>query len=322
MQPNLVLIRGLPDGKVEWIRLDGSIRHVSAAPNETYTLIDRAAYEAPKTLVAERVGENLVLEVEGAEAVVIDGFFSTAHVAFYPTTNIAGGAGPFSGAPLTADSPVLAGSTPAEQVLWSAEPMQSSNEEVEPAVQTTSSASGGGTSPMLWVGLGAGALGLAALAGGGGGSGGGESGGGAAVTITSGGTAAAIAESSGVDQVVYRATASTAAGTAATFSLAASGDAAAFTIDANTGEVRLSGNPNYEDEAELHLHGGGHRRCKQQRLSGGEPRDQQPRRSRADDHLECTPRPRSAKTAARGRSYTRSPVPTRSTSAPAAPRTA
>ena len=66
---------------------------------------------------------------------------------------------------------------------------------------------------MLWVGLGVGGLGLAALAGGGGGSGGGSEttvpppADTVAPTITSGATAAVIAENSGAGQVVYTASA-------------------------------------------------------------------------------------------------------------------
>ncbi len=174
--PSLVLIRRLADGKVEWIPLGNPPSHVPVAPDAAYTLVDRAHYEAPQTLVVHRQGENLVLEVEGAEAVVLDGFFTTAHVEFYPTTNIASGAGPFSGAPLTADSSVPAAS-PGDQPVWTAAPESGAGAST-PAGTTagTGAAAGGGTSPMLWVGLGVGGLGLAALAGGGGGSGGGESG--------------------------------------------------------------------------------------------------------------------------------------------------
>ena len=105
---------------------------------------------------------------------------------------------------------------------------------------------------MLWVGLGVGGLGLALLAGGGGGSGGGESGGGVPPpvsdtvppTITSAATAAAIAENSGPGQLVYT-VAATDAGTI-TYSLKAGGDAAAFSINATTGAVILTGNPDFE----------------------------------------------------------------------------
>ena len=91
VQPSLVLIRRLADGKVEWVPLASPPQHVAVAPDAAYTLVDRADYEAPQTLVAQRRGDDLVVEVQGTEALVLDGFFTTAEVAFYPTTNIAGG---------------------------------------------------------------------------------------------------------------------------------------------------------------------------------------------------------------------------------------
>ncbi len=74
-------------------------------------------------------------------------------------------------------------------------------------------------------------------------------------TITSAGTAATIAENSGAGQAVY-----TAAGTdtnfvapatanSITWSLKSAGDAAAFSINAETGVVTLVGNPNYETKS-------------------------------------------------------------------------
>ncbi|WP_417284027.1 Ig-like domain-containing protein, partial [Comamonas sp.] len=59
--------------------------------------------------------------------------------------------------------------------------------------------------------------------------------------------AAAINENSGAGQVVYTAAASDAS--ALHYSLAEVGDAAAFSIDAATGQVRLIGNPDYESKA-------------------------------------------------------------------------
>src|SRR5262249_42329669 len=158
----LVLVRRTADGAVEWIPLDSPAQHVAVAPDASYTLIDRTNYEAPKTLVVERVGMDLVLEVQGNPALVLDDLFAAAHVEFYPTTKIAGGAGPFSGSPLTADSMAVADYATGEMVLWSAH----SSEPAEPAVVASSSAAtvggstGGGTSPLLWVGLAAGGLGL------------------------------------------------------------------------------------------------------------------------------------------------------------------
>src|SRR3954451_2328508 len=117
---NLVLIRRSADGRVEWVPLETAAQHVAAVPAAAYTLIDRANYEAPQALVAERRGDDLVVVVAGAEALVLDGFFAAADVSFYPTTNIASGAGPFSGTPVTGDSPVVADYSTGELVVWSA----------------------------------------------------------------------------------------------------------------------------------------------------------------------------------------------------------
>src|SRR5262249_54372198 len=151
--------------------------------------------------------------------VVLDGFFATADAQFYPTTNLAGGAGPFSGPPLTADSPAIADYSTGKLVLWSANQGESEQPEAVAAVASETQGSGGG-SPLLWTGLAAGGLGLAALALGGGGSGGGGSGGSGgggnggggngggdttAPHFTSGATAPPINENSGAGQVVYTA---------------------------------------------------------------------------------------------------------------------
>ena len=74
-----------------------------------------------------------------------------------------------------------------------------------------------------------------------------------APTITSAATAAAISENSGASQLVYTAT-STDTGDIATdttvYSLkAATGDVAAFSINASTGAVTLTGNPNFETKS-------------------------------------------------------------------------
>ena len=73
----------------------------------------------------------------------------------------------------------------------------------------------------------------------------------AAPTITSGATAAALDEGSGAGQVVYTAT-STDTGDISggvSYSLKASGDHALFTINAATGAVTLTGNPDHETQA-------------------------------------------------------------------------
>jgi methionine-rich copper-binding protein CopC len=277
VQSSLVLVRRLADGRVEWVPLVSPSQHVAVVPDASYTLIDRANYEAPKALQAEREGEDLVVDVEGSRALVLDGFFTNEHAAFYPTTNIASGAGPFSGPSLTADSLAVADYSTGELVLWSAE--QSAPTEVEEAGIVPAAASagsqGGGSSPLLWAGLAAGALGLAALAGGGGGSGGGgesgasggtgstpppsggggstppPSGGGGSTPppdttaphFTSGTTAPAIADNSGAGQIVYTAVATDAS--TVTYSLSSS-DGGAFNINANTGAVTLTVNPDFE----------------------------------------------------------------------------
>ncbi len=100
-----------------------------------------------------------------------------------------------------------------------------------------------------------------------------------APTITSSATATAINENSGAGQVVYTVT-STDTGDistgSTTYSLKAGGDAAAFTINANTGEVTLTANPEFRGEAELQLHRGGHRRGRPQQRTCRHAGDQQP----------------------------------------------
>lgn len=255
---SLVLTRRAADGTVEWIPLEIPAR-IPVGAGEHFALIDRAHYEAPEALVAKRDGDDLVVEVDGAEVLVLGGFFVTADVAFYPTTDIAGGAGPFSGRPVTADTAVLAGSPEGEQVVWSGEPEPS--EAVAAAEQTDEG--GGAGSPLLWGGLALGGLGLAAAAGGGGGGGGsddpvpdpggdpgGDPSGGSddePPTITSADTAEAIDENSGAGQVVYTATATDEG--PVTWSLEDGGDAAVFSIDPETGEVTLDENPDFETKS-------------------------------------------------------------------------
>ena len=68
-----------------------------------------------------------------------------------------------------------------------------------------------------------------------------------APTITSGDVATAIDSESGANQVVYTATADDSADVSDGVSFSLGGaDQSAFSIDANSGEVRLTGNPNYE----------------------------------------------------------------------------
>ena len=246
-QQSFVLVRRLPDGNVEWVPLDAP-QDVPVAPNAEYTLIERPSYEAPQTLVAERVGDDLVVEVNGNPVLVLDGFFVSAGTSFYPTTDIAGGAGPFSGPPLSPSSPVVAAASEGGQVVWSAAPVAGDGDGAH-AGDTA------GGSALAWVGVGAGLLGVAALAGGGGGSGGGgDEGSGnpggsggrdrTPPQITSGATASPITENGGAGRAVYTATA-TDAGTV-TFSIKPGGDSDAFGIDATTGVVTLVDAANFE----------------------------------------------------------------------------
>ena len=77
-----------------------------------------------------------------------------------------------------------------------------------------------------------------------------------APTITSGATAPAINENSGSDQIVYTVT-STDTGDISTgnttYSLKAGGDADAFSINAGTGAVRLTANPDFEAKSSYHF---------------------------------------------------------------------
>ena len=64
-QQSFILIRRLLDGRIEWVPLEAPPQRVPAAPDSDFTLIDRANYEAPQALVAERLGEDLVVKVHG-----------------------------------------------------------------------------------------------------------------------------------------------------------------------------------------------------------------------------------------------------------------
>ena len=65
VQANLILIRRLADGTVEWIPIQNPPQHVPVAPDSAYTVVDRADYEAPQALVPQRQGDDLVIEVQG-----------------------------------------------------------------------------------------------------------------------------------------------------------------------------------------------------------------------------------------------------------------
>ena len=66
--------------------------------------------------------------------------------------------------------------------------------------------------------------------------------------ITSSDVATAIDEETGANQTVYTAAATDADNESITYSLKNEGDFSSFTIDPTTGEVKLIGNPNYEDK--------------------------------------------------------------------------
>lgn len=258
VQPNVVLTRRLADGTIEWIPIEIP-QHEPAARGAAYALIDRGAgFGAPQQLLAERQGDDLLVRVNGVDVLIVDGFFVTADVTFHPVPDVAGGAGPFSGVPVTPDTPFVAASATGAQIVWSAQPIADAPP-TQSDVPEESSERGGVGSPVLWGGIGLGVLALAAAGGGGGGGGGGGDGGGGTPPpdggggsgdstppqITSGATAAPIDENTGAGQVVYIATA-TDAGTVI-WSLEGA-DAAAFDIDADSGEVTLVNNPDFETQ--------------------------------------------------------------------------
>lgn len=241
-QLNLVLTRRLADGTIEWIPLPAPER-IATEPGAGYALIDRADYGPPERLKALRQGNDLVVEVAARQVLVLEDFFDTAAAAFFPTPDIAGGAGPFSGPPVTPEATGL---------VWSA--VDAPGNTVTATVTDPSPAAAdddGGSNALLWGGLAAGGLGLALAAGGGGGGGGGGSAPAQDTTapqITSAGAAADIDEDSGAGQIIYTATASDTS--AVTWSLDAGLDADAFRIDSASGAVTLLGNPDFEQQAE------------------------------------------------------------------------
>jgi hypothetical protein len=253
-RPDFVLTRRLADGATELIPI-GVAHEESALAGAAYSLIDRnIGFDSPAQLVAQRQGTDLILLIDGAQVLVIDEFFSTEDVIFYPSPDIIGGAGPFSGERLTPETPALAPSSGEVQTLWSAEPMVSAERVTETGRNPDDDDDqDGGISPLVWVGLGVGVLGAAA----GGGGGGGSSSGAAPVAaegsadtdppqITSASTTDPIEENSGAGQIVYTATA-TDSGTI-TWELTGT-DAAAFAIDPDSGAVTLIDNPDFEMQA-------------------------------------------------------------------------
>ena len=67
--------------------------------------------------------------------------------------------------------------------------------------------------------------------------------------MTSSASASAINENTGAGQVIYTATSNGVTGTAVYSLKAATGDASAFTINASTGAVTLTGSPDFETKA-------------------------------------------------------------------------
>ena len=250
-EKSFILVRRQTDGMIDWLPLEGRGR-LPVENGESYTLIDRADYEAPDALVVERRGPDLVLSTGGTQVFVLAGFFAAEAVVFHPTTDIASGAGPFAGEALTAMSPVGA-----DGVLFSAE-ITSTEAAEAAAVASASSGGGGGISPMVWGGLAAG-LGLAAVAAGGGGGGGGGDGTGitsdappddSGPEITSSDTAS-IDENVASGTTVYAAQAES--DDAVTWSLADSGDGAAFTIDPDSGRITINDSPDFETQRSYSL---------------------------------------------------------------------
>ncbi|MFU8815219.1 MAG: hypothetical protein ACNA7W_07730, partial [Pseudomonadales bacterium] len=152
-QGGFVLTRRLADGTVEWIPLEIPHR-VVVGPGEHYTLLDRANYEAPQMLMAQRQGEDLIVEVSDTEVLVLEGFFATRNVAFHPTTDVAGGAGAFGNPPIDPESPVLSGSPDGEQVVWTSK-TEDSDAQVARSDPGAGGAQNGGAagSALLWGGL-------------------------------------------------------------------------------------------------------------------------------------------------------------------------
>ncbi|MEN8141853.1 MAG: cadherin repeat domain-containing protein, partial [Thermodesulfobacteriota bacterium] len=248
----LILIEVLSYGQVFRYPLD-SLQNVPAQPGATYAVVESKSDEIPDDLLIRRKGDALEIMIDGKPVAEIGDFYGVDSTATY---SIDGSSAPTQAMLISgADSAVINDGA----VLWQAE----------------GGGSGWGSlSPWVWWGAG-GALavgGAVALVGGSSDSGATESttpttssspadeappSGDStpaldqvAPTILSPAVAQAIDENSGAGQVVYTVTSDDGA---ATYSLGSSYDSAAFSIDLNSGEVRLSVNPDYESQPSFHF---------------------------------------------------------------------
>ncbi len=218
----LQVVQYLRGGSIRKFPLNGA-ESIHAEAGARYAVVDVATGKTPDDLQVKRNGESLFIESEvRALRVEIADFYRESDTVFVPHGQFDGET--LTGVELTHSAPVLSTTATGDSIVWSA---------------------GSDTSRWATAGLaGLGAVGVGVAVGGGGSATAPDTTAPAFSSIT---TATALNENSGAGQTVYTAVASDAA--AITYSLKAVGDAAAFSINASTGAVTLTGNPDFETQS-------------------------------------------------------------------------
>jgi len=214
----LLVIKSLGDGVADSVVIN-EFTQVPLLNEVAYYLSREDGTAIQSGMVLKRKGEDLFVVIDDEDVLQIEAFFSDRANAIFELSD-----SDF----IATQHPITAGN---EQIIWEA----------------GSGASGfAGLDGFDWK-IGAGALGaLAAASFFGGGSSGGSSGSDDSFDVTSTSTAQSIAEQSGANQVVYTATSNK---DGITWSLAEGSDSA-VSINAETGNVTLTENPDFESKSE------------------------------------------------------------------------
>ncbi|ANB03168.1 hypothetical protein [Ectothiorhodospira sp. BSL-9] len=108
----------LPSGEQIMMRV-AELSEIELPEGARITLIDSVTGKAPEALVAKRLGNDLILEVDEEEVATLSDFFSTSGVAFYPEGDL--GLAQDADAVITAESAVLSRDASGASLLWSAD---------------------------------------------------------------------------------------------------------------------------------------------------------------------------------------------------------
>ncbi|WP_445005627.1 hypothetical protein [Halomonas mongoliensis] len=160
---NLMLLIQLPNGEQVSVPVD-ELAGMELPQGARITLIDSVTGQPPANLAVKRLGNDLILEVDGEEVATLADFFTTPDVSFYPEGDLS--LAPDAAGAITTESAVLAREADGSSLLWSADEAGSA------AIAGASSGGMGGATPWILGGLAVG--GVAAAAGGSSSSGGGS----------------------------------------------------------------------------------------------------------------------------------------------------